>query len=1624
MSASSEENIISPGGRRRFTVSSASSMDVQGIAVGEHDDAVPFSADLRRSLQNVSARSSALHRAMTMLGPLQIRSSRYDVLPRRGSLSSIRRRRAKVRKVRSPSFRARSGSIQPVVICKRSSTWSLASQANTNNPSGGGSSSTHTGINDTGRLWVVCRRSPNNLSPARNASAFDFNADSTTLNGGVGGGYGGSLRRDHRSDSFLSLRSLDNVPLGSSSGASSRLRRSDTTTSKLQNRAVHRSVSTSGFHRDLGKSHSLPFSVPKPSAGQRKPSSNRVLSRRTAHASKSLGVENMDGGGGSGPVTGQDQTRPLSPGVAIWDRVITKHWHTLVAYLKPHDCQDLLYQYDIVTWQQYRTIQSTEDDKDASSHLLYALRAGPPDAVQTFIGLLARVPGQENLAYMLHQEMNNVPRDHIDDAAQEAKSYVSPERSSETIQVHRSTSQPWNMLESSSLPPVLSVSPPPATLSPSSLPATNGTSNATSPPPTSVEHVAYPPAQANRDTGDGSQRLGVVTVTNDQYSVVSKPRNKSASAPQSTMGAATSSSSQVTSDEGFVEQNSDGETPPPVPPHPIPMPDISQETCMADSTDRLYAGIPTRAPPPPDPPHHRHTGSAASSSSQTVGVGDQGTSPVMMTSPAMSSPVMMTSSSVMSASDVLSSGAGSLTHSEDTLSSSANTTRAYSLSQARAYSPRASVQYTDEQATDDSQESSSAAVATRYRARAESLHEKRAYSPRSSSSEAQIVEEQESSAAVGNPKSAATTREQLAKQAEELDRMQSSLLHDLETMRVESPPGAPKPSISILPGGARAGAGGDGDGADGRREKRSNSVAKMTSIHHVGQRSVDHTGRPLPQPPQQQQHPNSRSVDDLRLRPLPKSPEDQSPFRRGTIDSEHVSVPPPLALDSLQRGVEPIGRDSLQLENPLVRRRLPSQTSISGRQVLPYEVVGGGGGLEVPATGLVPPYETLTRVRGEADAAWTGGADAADARVGPVVVSPPYAEAQLLARENNPFAKIGGGGGGAANNIPVSASQEHATIMEVYADDTPDDVLAVSVEGNGGSFLDAEEPYDQGFIRPVANSRDGLRNQSVSSSEFSRTAVAGAASQSPSSREWVDSTSTTNPTPGALSMDSGELQIPGTPGNISRGSNERNIMAPSTGDELATPLELWMIAWISEYLYVDSDKVDASHFVASDMPSGLVADTTQGGKGICIVHLIFENLNVRQYKLGRKSILQSLAMGFNMREMKVVCRDVNHGQSMIMSMWTPHAVRDTIMRLAEEKSFVLLSAGIVLVRCTSRAVWCAEKKKHKKKKLRLSSKGKPKQDPVDLERVEVALDRTASELWLLMEPIENPIHHAVLTGNHILVDTLISIGLDINEPNKEGETPLHLASQIGHVEVVQLLADTGAAIHALNSSGMTPLHWAANQGNGEVVQVLLRAGADPNAVEQRHQATPLHTASVLGRPEVVQILLENGANVKAIDQDGHTASHLAVLFAPVTVEDDDLPDDYADILDILLCSGAQPTPRSHEWITPVHIASSQGQERLIQILLHYHADINAVDQRHWQTPLHFAAAAGKMSAVDLLVSSGADIAAIDKDGRTAGDVAATAEIRTYLEEQLQNLPTDFTVVGELEDEDDMLVTDV
>lgn len=239
----------------------------------------------------------------------------------------------------------------------------------------------------------------------------------------------------------------------------------------------------------------------------------------------------------------------------------------------------------------------------------------------------------------------------------------------------------------------------------------------------------------------------------------------------------TATSAQVTSDEGFVEQNSDEEQPPPVPPHPLPLPDISLETCMSASQEKMYNDIPIKShPPPPDPPHHAHTGSNLShdSHSRSILVASplsEGTSP----------PSLGTSG------DLVGSGAASLAQSQDTGIAS----RAYSLSQPRAYSPRESAQFAGLQGELAADEGSPSA---RY-ARSESLLQQRAYSPRQSRARGQEP--------VEGGQNRKSVKEQLAAQTMELDRMQSSLLQALETMRVESPPGVSKPTITVVPGQKR-----------------------------------------------------------------------------------------------------------------------------------------------------------------------------------------------------------------------------------------------------------------------------------------------------------------------------------------------------------------------------------------------------------------------------------------------------------------------------------------------------------------------------------------------------------------------------------------------------------------------------------------------------------------------------------------------------------------------------------------------------------------------------------------------------------------------------------------------------
>jgi ankyrin repeat protein len=95
----------------------------------------------------------------------------------------------------------------------------------------------------------------------------------------------------------------------------------------------------------------------------------------------------------------------------------------------------------------------------------------------------------------------------------------------------------------------------------------------------------------------------------------------------------------------------------------------------------------------------------------------------------------------------------------------------------------------------------------------------------------------------------------------------------------------------------------------------------------------------------------------------------------------------------------------------------------------------------------------------------------------------------------------------------------------------------------------------------------------------------------------------------------------------------------------------------------------------------------------------------------------------------------------------------------------------------------------------------------------------------------------------------------------------------------------------------------------------------------------------------------------------------------------------ANLKDIQADSGF-PRGRSKgiEGWTPLHFAVNSGNTDMLELLLHYHAEVDARDGRGL-TPLLWTAFSGNRQAAAVLLSHGADINAKGPDGRTTLDLA-------------------------------------
>ena len=145
------------------------------------------------------------------------------------------------------------------------------------------------------------------------------------------------------------------------------------------------------------------------------------------------------------------------------------------------------------------------------------------------------------------------------------------------------------------------------------------------------------------------------------------------------------------------------------------------------------------------------------------------------------------------------------------------------------------------------------------------------------------------------------------------------------------------------------------------------------------------------------------------------------------------------------------------------------------------------------------------------------------------------------------------------------------------------------------------------------------------------------------------------------------------------------------------------------------------------------------------------------------------------------------------------------------------------------------------------------------------------------------------------------------------------AAAAGDVDRVRALLDTDPSLRDAHArDGWTPLHLAGHFRQTATIELLLARGADVNAVSRNADANaPLHAAAAGGADAMLMgRLIAAGARVNHRLSSAYTALHEAAAIGN------------ADVVRLLLDSGAQPDVRNTEGQTPADLAREAGHAAL------------------------------------------------------------------------------------------------
>jgi ankyrin repeat protein len=238
--------------------------------------------------------------------------------------------------------------------------------------------------------------------------------------------------------------------------------------------------------------------------------------------------------------------------------------------------------------------------------------------------------------------------------------------------------------------------------------------------------------------------------------------------------------------------------------------------------------------------------------------------------------------------------------------------------------------------------------------------------------------------------------------------------------------------------------------------------------------------------------------------------------------------------------------------------------------------------------------------------------------------------------------------------------------------------------------------------------------------------------------------------------------------------------------------------------------------------------------------------------------------------------------------------------------------------------------------------------------------------------------------------TILACAAILGVPAFDDPSSAAYAARVGRAaDVKRLLEANPKLVDEVDEHHRTLFLYAAKAGHVPVLEILLKY--QPAEIDRldSYGYAPIHWAAMYAKLPVLTFFHEHKLNLDTRDYLGQSALHLA-MGNPFS----NIHRKHAEVVELLLKYGADPTIRDKQGATPLHVAAGLvGQAPAAKAIVEKGkgVQIDAQDERG-NTPLHRAAAFANVALLDYLLKQKADPAIMNKDGLTPLEVAKKSNL--------------------------------